>query len=119
MNAKSRPSSKTVDAGHEPLKQLADVCDKQHVHTLSGQLNDLYTWLSSDMAKLETTFDDIMSAQASHTMGESARHLLRVTGKRLRPLCVLLASRLGGKTVSPAGTGSLAVASELVHGATL
>jgi len=82
---------------------------------VAGRLQELRYWVDADLARVETELDAVeRGAPVAH---RSARHLLRLRGKLLRPMCVVLATRLG------AGFGDkaldLAVAAELIHSATL
>jgi octaprenyl-diphosphate synthase len=75
----------------------------------------LRDWIAGDLARIETELDVVLrGAPAVH---RSAHHLLRLGGKRLRPMCIVLATRLGeGFSVKAL---DLAVAVELIHNATL
>lgn len=79
------------------------------------RLQDVRYWVAGDLARVETELDAV--DRDSPLVHRSARHLLRYRGKLLRPMCVILATRLG----SGLGDRSLdlAVAAELIHGATL
>lgn len=74
--------------------------------------------LGGELLRLEEAVADfvraIPCAQPAHF---AAKHLLEQPGKRLRPFCVLLAARLGN--AEPRAARDLALASELVHAATL
>jgi octaprenyl-diphosphate synthase len=67
------------------------------------------------MERVERELRDVPGVGAR--VGRAARGILDVPGKRLRPLCVVLASRLG-RGLGDGGI-DLAVAAELLHGATL
>jgi octaprenyl-diphosphate synthase len=82
---------------------------------VADKLVSLRAFLEDDLRQVE---EDLASIETRPTpLHRSARHLLDLGGKRLRPTCVALASRVGS------GFGPLAreiaVAVELVHNATL
>ncbi|APR78397.1 Octaprenyl diphosphate synthase [Minicystis rosea] len=94
---------------------LEDVCAGRGLDTLAGKLIELRTWLAGDLADVERA---IAAAGSGDTPAhKSVRHLLDQDGKRLRPICVALASR-AGQGFTPAAR-TYAVAVELVHNATL
>ncbi len=77
---------------------------------------DILKEIFSDLAYVETELERY--ALASKTvLGESAGHLLRAGGKRLRPAFVLLAGKFSNYILER--LGPLAVAIELIHMATL
>ncbi|NUP04614.1 MAG: polyprenyl synthetase family protein [Polyangiaceae bacterium] len=82
---------------------------------METRLAEIRSFLSDDLSAVERDLDGIQLG--STPMHESARHLLTLGGKRIRPMCVALASRIGGGFCQAAR--ELAVASELVHNATL
>ena len=82
---------------------------------VASRLRELRVWVAGDLARAETELDAVQgSAPVVH---RGARHLLRHRGKLMRPMCVVLATRLGN------GFGDkaldLAVAAEMIHTATL
>ena len=82
---------------------------------LAGKLVELRAWLADDLAEVERALATAGSGDSlAH---KSVRHLLDQDGKRLRPICVALAARVGSG-FSPAAR-AYAVAVELVHNATL
>lgn len=99
---------------------LATVSRREGLAPLAERLHDIQSWLSNDLGTLEQ-----LLAQAADVKGDlaerAAAHLLERPGKRIRPLCVVLASKLAGEL--PEGQQSaiedLAAAAELVHAATL
>ncbi len=78
---------------------------------------DVRTWLAADLAALDTAIRGV-GIERGGAAWAAVRHLLERPGKRLRPLCVLLAARLGGR-VSDAEVRDLALACELAHASTL
>jgi octaprenyl-diphosphate synthase len=91
------------------------VCAGRGLDGLAAKLLELRGWLAADL-------DDVERALAAAGAGDSlahrsARHLLDQDGKRIRPICVALAARMGGG-FGPAAR-AYAVAVELVHNATL
>lgn len=99
----------------EVLGRLVRVARTRGLVDLAEALVALNHFVAEDLSAIEAeiattpTRDDLV--------GCSARHLLDLEGKRLRPLCVSLASRLGTGWSEP--VLRLAAAVELVHSATL
>jgi O-succinylbenzoic acid--CoA ligase len=93
---------------------------------IASRLEELQGWLAADVAGIESLARDIerdleppsTGRDARDTARLAARHLWALPGKRVRPLSVVLAARLGGRPAD-ATVRALAVASELVHAATL
>ncbi|MBL9024048.1 MAG: polyprenyl synthetase family protein [Myxococcales bacterium] len=80
-----------------------------------ARLADLRAFLEEDLAGIERDLETLeLGSTATH---KSAGHLIACGGKRLRPMCVALAARVGSGF--DAAARDLAVASELVHAATL
>src|SRR5262245_58992571 len=97
------------------LNQLRDVCEHRRLPHLAGELDRLGGDLAADMLRIEAALAEL--PRGLGPVEKSAKHLLALGGKRLRPLLVLLASRLGQRSSN--NVRELAVAVELVHGATL
>jgi octaprenyl-diphosphate synthase len=98
------------------LEQLDAVCEARDVR-LDRPLSGLVDGIDGDMRAVDDelrTIDVVNDAPAE----QSVRHLLSQRGKRLRPLCVALASRTGPHGFNERSR-NLAVAAELVHAATL
>jgi octaprenyl-diphosphate synthase len=107
-----------ISSGPEPervLPQLGGVARAQGLPDLAARLADLHQLTAGDMA--ETERDLHLLERPANVVAKSAHHLLDLGGKRLRPLCVALAARVGGG-FTPAAR-QLACAVELVHAATL
>lgn len=109
------PSPSVVPVAASVLGVLSQVTAGQGIDTLSAKLDELRAWIGSDLAEVETQLLSLLEDRTpAH---QSAQHLVRLGGKRLRPLCVALAARVGGEFNEHAR--ELAVAVELVHSATL
>lgn len=95
------------------LEQLGTMSRARNLKA-AERLEDIRPLLTADLAAVEAALTIPDRERAVHA---SAQHLLSRGGKRLRPICVALASKLG------TGFGpealDLAVAVELVHNATL
>jgi octaprenyl-diphosphate synthase len=103
-------------ATRDVLGSLGRACDQRGAGTLTDRLNEITRWLEQDLADVEREIAHI--GRSGDTPAEkSARHLLDRGGKRLRPICVALASRMGSGFNPAARTFAIAV--ELVHNATL
>jgi len=105
----------TPSTREEVLPVLSAIADGQALSSLSARLAELRELAGSDMA--ETEADLATLHRPANIVAQSAHHLLDLGGKRVRPLCVALAARVGAG-FSPAAR-HLAVAVELVHAATL
>lgn len=97
------------------LTSLQAVCDSQGLGDLSAHLAELAALVKWDMSALEEAIQNLPTGES--VVHKSAHHLLETAGKRLRPMCVVLASRLGKGLDSR--TRDFGVAVELVHCATL
>ena len=114
-----QPSSSQPDV----LGSLAKVSARTGFSTLADRLNELRNWLATDLDILERSIADAPADSFDRApMGDLAAraqaHLIQQPGKRLRPLCVVLAARMGGRDMDAAVRG-IATASELIHAATL
>lgn len=97
------------------LDRLKDLCADRGLDELARRLGGLGQLVAEDMESFEGAFARI--ARTDTLVEKSGSHLLAQSGKRLRPLCVALASRVGAGFTS--SSLDLAVAIELVHSATL
>jgi octaprenyl-diphosphate synthase len=95
--------------------RLNVVCRERGSPKVAARLGELMDWLSEDLLDLE---DELAGLALGESVDQrSARHLLDLGGKHLRPVCVALAAKLG-RGFGPAAR-DLAVAAELMHNATL
>jgi octaprenyl-diphosphate synthase len=97
------------------LGRLEGLAWDQALEPLAVRLGRVFDLVSGEMADLDADLAAIQPVEGP--VKSSASHLLRLPGKRLRPLCVALAARTAGDT--PAGVKDIAVAAELIHSATL
>lgn len=102
---------------HAPavLDRLAHVSTIRGAAELGERLASLDRWVRADLRDFEIELATI--PRGARVVQAAAHHLLDLSGKHLRPLCVALASRFGDG-FGPRARG-LAVAVELVHTATL
>jgi octaprenyl-diphosphate synthase len=108
------------------LETLATASRRQDLDPLALRLLELKALLGADLADVEGAILGLERPKPAEAWGsghgtlarEAARHLLEQPGKRIRPMCVLLAARAGGLGLTPV-VRDLAVACELVHAATL
>ncbi len=99
----------------EVMARLRDMCSARGLEALAENLGELMALTGADMADIEAEL--AQSARGERVAERAGSHLLDLGGKRLRPLCVALASRCGAGF--DRSTMQLAVAVELVHNATL
>lgn len=105
------------------LEALASVSARKGLDPMAARLLELRQWLGDDLVSLEAAITDLGATVVQpEARGQLARrasqHLLSQRGKRLRPICVLLAARAGGLGLTPV-VRDLAIACEVVHAATL
>lgn len=112
MSLHAQPPS---SASTSVLLSLRNVCDAQGLEDLAAHLADMSELVRWDMRDLEEALETVPAGESA--VHKSAHHLLSQGGKRLRPMCVALAARVG-TGFSPAAK-ELGVAVELVHCATL
>ncbi|MFW5920211.1 MAG: polyprenyl synthetase family protein [Polyangiales bacterium] len=108
-------AARSTHADENVLSRLQSVCGSRGLDGLASRLSDLAELVAWDMQSLESDLRTL--PRGASVVHHSAQHLLDLGGKRLRPMCVALASRLG--TGFDASARKLAVAVELVHAATL
>jgi octaprenyl-diphosphate synthase len=95
---------------------LEGVCADRGLDGLARRLVELRTFLADDLGEVERALRT--ACGGGDTLAHaSARHLLDQDGKRLRPICVALAARVGAGFTPAARAYAIAV--ELVHNATL
>ena len=99
------------------MPALADASRRAGLGALATRIQGLRGWLAADLRALE---EDLAAVGADGTdlAWAAARHLMGTTGKRVRPICVALAARLGGR-LADAPVLAAAGAIEMVHNATL
>jgi octaprenyl-diphosphate synthase len=97
------------------LDQLARISVTRGVPDLGDRLASLERWVRGDLRDFERELATL--PRGARVVQQAAHHLLDLKGKHLRPMCVVLASRLG--TGFSERARGLAMAVELVHGATL
>jgi octaprenyl-diphosphate synthase len=114
LHSAARPRRAT-----DALARVAAVSRSEGLPTLADRLEQVRGFLGSDLDALEGEIAELENNTAAPNLAQrAARHLLRQKGKRLRPVCTHLGARLSG-LASDARVHQLAVASELVHAATL
>ena len=110
-------SNQRADGGvvDEALIRLRDLCVDGGLEGLASTMEELVGFVSHDLSNVEA---DLAGLSTGDTLvGEAGANLVHLGGKRLRPLCVILASRVGGGLAPE--VRDIAVAAELVHNATL
>ena len=88
---------------------------RRGLNAVAARLRRLQAWIAHDMTGVEAEL--AVLPRGPSVVHRSAHQLLDLGGKRIRPMCVVLAARLGrgfGRAVC-----DLAVAVELIHSATL
>jgi octaprenyl-diphosphate synthase len=107
-----RPGRVVAD---EVLVRLRDLCIDGGLSGLASTMEDLVGFVRDDLAAVE---NELAALSTRGTLvGGAGADLVHLGGKRLRPLCVVLASRVG--VASRSAVRDIAVAAELIHNATL
>jgi octaprenyl-diphosphate synthase len=99
------------------LSTLAEVSAAHDLPSMESRLEALTHWMMAALAPIERELRQVPAGSTEANIQAGSAHLLAAGGKRLRPLCVILAARLGQH--DEAKVQQLAVAVELVHNATL
>ena len=104
-----------ADSSEPLLGRLGDVCRDRGLGDLAGRLLDLGAWVRAELRDFEQELEIL--PRGERAVQKAALHLLDTGGKHLRPMCVVLASKVGRGWDERAR--QLALAVELVHTATL
>ena len=100
------------------LTPLATTTSRIGLDPLALRLLELRAWLDDDLRSLEAGIADVQNVPQPDLAERAANHLLSQSGKRIRPLCVIISARLGDHPMD-AVVRDLAISAELVHAATL
>ena len=109
--------SETTQIAIDAAAPLLAVARRESIDTLARRFARLKRWFAHDLAQLEAGLGAV-GPSSEDLAWKAARHLLDRPGKRVRPLCALLAARLGDRPFD-GPVQSVAIACELVHAATL
>ena len=104
-----------LPVGVDLLARLEGICVHRGLDNLADRLSDLVAFIGHDLEAFEGEFASL--PHHDRLVSRGASHLLDLGGKRLRPMCLALAARLGSGFDER--VRDLAVAVELVHTATL
>lgn len=119
MNDDSRLSAvASRSAAPRTLGSLRAATEKAGFGSLTSRLDELREWLAGDLQAIESELDALVRGGSGDLAERAAAHLLGQRGKRIRPVCALLGARFAGAG-GDLRARDLAVASELVHAATL
>jgi octaprenyl-diphosphate synthase len=115
MSASVAASTASTGHGEAFLDRLSEVCADRGADALAARLAGLRDFLAEDLDAVEAALRSLSIAPPP--TGAAITHTFGAAGKRLRPVCVALAARVGEGLRGNAY--ELAVAVELVHNATL
>ncbi len=99
------------------LTPLASAARRNGAIPVAERLVELRDWLADGLSSLHGLLGGVGAGEADLAW-RAARHLLEQPGKRIRPLGVLLAARIGGRAVDD-DVRQAALVAELAHAATL
>ena len=114
--APAQPKS-YFESDAEVLRPMISSADRVGLAELGQRLVDIRAFMEDDLNQLETDIGETWTELRTRS-DRAARHILSLPGKRIRPLCVLLAARMNGLSMTPA-IRSVSLACELVHAAPL
>ena len=100
------------------LNRLQDVTNRYGARTVSHRLAEMNQWLLDDLADLDERLGSVVADPEADLAWAAAQYLLERPGKRVRPLCVMLAAQMMDRPFDEA-VRKVAVSAELVHAATL
>ena len=109
---------KLSPARDEALASLARASQTASQGDLGARLLELRQLMGEDLRTLESQIRVVGASAEQDSAWLAARYLLERPGKRVRPLCVMLAAQLGGRDFDQP-VQEVALACELVHAATL
>jgi octaprenyl-diphosphate synthase len=123
--------------GENTLKTLSRATQGKSIPSLAQRLVEMRQWMSEDLSNLTQVLKTIgphhhhlpsdlatppldqRTANRSGSLAwQSAQYLLERPGKRVRPLCVMLAAQMGG-CIFDESIQNIALSCELIHAATL
>ena len=100
------------------LTTLASTTQRNQADDVSKRLIELRDWLADDLYDLEADLGSVVTDPGKDLAWKAVQHLLHKAGKRVRPICTLLAARMGERAFDE-DVKQVAIAAELVHSATL
>ena len=104
-----------LPVGVDLLARLEGICADRGLEGLADRLGEMVAFIGQDLEAFENELTRL--PRDAQLVNRSGHHLLDLGGKRLRPICVTLASRMGSGFDHR--VLDLAIAVELVHSATL
>jgi octaprenyl-diphosphate synthase len=110
--------SRNTETTDPVLDNLVRVTYRHRVGNLADRLAALRDWLQDDLSELDDALGRVVAMPTKDIAWDAARYLLEQSGKRVRPLCVMLGARMGGRAFDD-DIRQVAIAAELVHTATL
>jgi octaprenyl-diphosphate synthase len=100
------------------LTTLADTTQRNRVTDVATRLAEMRDWLADDLTDLEHDLSHVIADPQADLAWSAAEYLLQKAGKRVRPICVMLAAQMGGRAFDHE-VKQIAICAELVHAATL
>ncbi len=110
--------SRNSETSEPVLDNLVTVTYRHRVGNLADRLAALRDWLQDDLSDLDAALGRVVAMPTTDVAWDAAQYLLQQSGKRVRPLCVMLGARMGGRLFDD-DVRQVAIAAELVHTATL
>src|SRR5687768_11393586 len=104
-----------AEASEPLLGRLGHVCRDRGLGDLASRLLELGAWVRQELREFEGELESV--PRGARAVQQAGHHLLDTGGKHLRPMCVVLASKVGRGFGDEAR--QLALSVELVHTATL
>lgn len=103
------------NASSAPLSRLESIVRTAGLADMATQLGELSVWVRQEMSDFDQELKTV--ERGPRQVLAAAHHLLDMDGKHLRPMCVILAAKLGRGYSDE--TRQLAMTVELIHTATL